>query len=51
MNITGNITYIFKTEYNGIPVYLSSLDEEFNGELKVVQTKVRSDLEAIVDSF
>ena len=46
VNITGEVAHIFKTEYNGKPLYVISLDEEFNGELKVAQPEVKSDLEA-----
>lgn len=35
INVAGDTAYIFKTEYNGKFVYVISLDEEFNGELKV----------------
>lgn len=30
MNIAGETAYVFKTEYKGKPVYVISLDEEFN---------------------
>ena len=51
INIAGEIAYVFKTEFNGKPVYLVSLDEEFNGELKVVQPKTKSDLEIRVEAL
>jgi hypothetical protein len=35
VNFAGETAYIFKTEYNGKSVYVISLDEEFNGEIKV----------------
>lgn len=35
--ILGEIVHIFKTEYNGKPVYVISLDEEFDGELEVIK--------------
>jgi hypothetical protein len=44
VDISGETAFIFKTEYNGKPVYIISLDEEFNGELKVVQPEAKSDL-------
>lgn len=36
-NLAGETAYVFKTEYNGKPLYVISFNEEFNGELKVVQ--------------
>ena len=51
MNFAGEVAHIFKTEYNGKPLYLISLDEEFNGEIKVVQPEVKSDLEARVEAL
>jgi hypothetical protein len=51
INIAGNTTYIFKTEYNGKPVYLISFDEEFNGELKVAQPEAKNDLEARIEAL
>jgi hypothetical protein len=51
VNLAGEIAHIFKTEYNGKPVYIVSLDEEFNGELKVVQPDTKSDLELRVEQL
>ncbi len=51
VNLAGETAYVFKTEYNGKPVYVISLDEEFNGELKVTQPEVNSDLEARVEAL
>ena len=51
MNITGEVAHIFKTEYNGKPLYLISLDEEFNGEIKVVQPEIKSDLETRIEAL
>ena len=51
VNLAGETAYVFKTEYNGKPVYVISLDEEFNGELKVAQQEVKSDLELRVESL
>ncbi|MDQ1255079.1 MAG: hypothetical protein QG646_4358 [Euryarchaeota archaeon] len=51
VSIAGETAYVFKTEYNGKPLYLISLDEEFNGEIKVVQPEVKSDLEARVEAL
>ena len=51
MNIAGEVAHIFKTEYNGKPLYLISLDEEFDGELKVVQPAEKSELEARIEAL
>jgi hypothetical protein len=51
VNFAGETAYVFKTEYNGKPVYVISLDEEFNGELKVVQTESKSDLELRIEAL
>lgn len=51
IDFAGETVYVFKTEYNGKPVYVISLDEEFNGELKVVQPESKSDLEARVEAL
>jgi hypothetical protein len=51
VNIARETAYVFKTDYNGKPLYLISLDEEFNGEIKVVQPEVKSDLEARVEAL
>ena len=47
----GETAYVFKTEYNGKPLYLISLDEEFNYELKVTQPSVKLNLEARVEAL
>ena len=51
VSIAGETAHIFKTEYNGKPVYVISLDEELNCELKVVQPEAKSDLEARVEAL
>jgi hypothetical protein len=51
VNIAGETAYVFKTDYNGKPVYVISLDEEFNGELKVVQPESKSDLELRLEAL
>jgi hypothetical protein len=51
VNLTGETAYVFKTEYNGKPLYIISLEKEFNGELKVVQPEVKNDLEARVEQL
>ena len=48
MSVAGETAFVFKTEHNGKPVYLISFDEEFNGEIKVIQPEVESDLETRV---
>ena len=51
VGVAGETAYVFKTEYNGKPVYVISLDEEFNGELRVVQPEVKSDLETRIEAL
>src|SRR5512145_2350642 len=47
----GETAHIFKTEYNGKPMYVISLDEEFDGKISVVQPEIKSDLEARVEAL
>ncbi len=51
VNLAGEVAHIFKTEYNGKPLYVISLDEEFNAELKVTQPEVKSDLELRLEAL
>ncbi len=51
VNIAGETAHIFKTEYNSKPVYVISLDEEFDGNIEVVQPEVKSDLEARIEAL
>lgn len=51
VNFAGETAYVFKTEYNGKPVYVISLDEEFNGELKVTQPESKPDLELRIEAL
>jgi hypothetical protein len=51
INLSGETAYVFKKELNGKPVYVISLDEELNCELKVTQPEVKSDLEARVEAL
>ena len=37
--------------YNGKPLYIISLDEEFDGDIKVTQPETKSDLEARVEAL
>lgn len=48
--IIGETAHIFKTEYNGKPVFILSLEEEFDGELQVIQPSSNSDLESRLQS-
>ena len=47
----GETAYIFKTEYNGKPVYVIALEEELNFELTVTQPEVKSDLIARIEAL
>ncbi len=49
--IAGKNVHIFKTDYNGKPVYVISLDEDFDGELQVTQPIYNNTLESRVDSL
>ncbi|AKJ38592.1 hypothetical protein MCM1_1552 [Methanosarcina barkeri CM1] len=51
VNLAGEVAHIFKTEYNGKPVYVISLDEEFNAELKVTQQETNSNLELRIEAL
>jgi hypothetical protein len=51
VDLAGEIAHIFKAEYNGKPVYVISLDEELNCELKVTQPEAKSDLEARIEAL
>ncbi|WP_292372034.1 hypothetical protein [Methanosarcina sp. UBA411] len=50
-DLVGEIAYIFKTEYNGKPIYVISLDEELNCELKVIQSEAKSDFETRIEAL
>jgi hypothetical protein len=45
------LQHCLKTEYKGKPVYILSLDEEFDGEIKVTQQEIKSDLELRVEQL
>ena len=49
VDLAGEVAHIFKTEYNGKPIYVISLDEELNCELNVAQPETKSDLELRVE--
>jgi hypothetical protein len=49
VDLAGEVTHIFKTEYKSKPVYILSLDEEFDGEIKVTQQERKSGLELRVE--
>ena len=51
VSVAGETAYVFKTELNDKPVYVISLDEEFNGEIKVTQPEAKSDLEARIEAL
>ena len=51
VSFAGETAYVFKTEYNGKPVYIISLEEEINCELKVLQPETKSDLEARIEAL
>jgi hypothetical protein len=51
ISLAGEVAHIFKTEFNGKPVYVISLDEEFNGKLKVTQLDTKSDLELRLEAL
>ncbi len=51
VDLAGEVAHIFKSEYNGKPVYVISLDEEFNAELKVTQPEIKSDLDARLEAL
>lgn len=45
-DIAGEYAYIFKTKSNYKPLYVISLDENFNGDIKVIQPEEQSSLES-----
>ena len=47
----GETGHIFKTEYNGKPLYVISLDEEFDGKISVIQPESKPDLELRVEAL
>ena len=51
INLAGETAYVFKTEHNGKPVYIISLEEELNCELKVVQPETRSNIELRLEAL
>jgi hypothetical protein len=51
VNLAGETAYVFKTEYDGKPVYVISLEEDFECELKVVQPETKIDLEARIEAL
>ncbi len=50
-HIIGETAHIFETEYNGKPLYVISLDEDFDGDIKVVQPGEKSELELRVEAL
>lgn len=51
INLAGEKVYVFKTEHNGKPVYVISLEEELNCELRVVQPESKSDIELRLEAL
>lgn len=51
VDLAGEVAHIFKTEYNGKPVYVIALDEELNCELKVTKPESKSDLESRIEAL
>ncbi len=51
VDLAGETAHIFKTEYNGKPIYVIALEEELNCELKVTQPETKSDLETRVKAL
>ncbi|MDQ1253136.1 MAG: hypothetical protein QG646_2284 [Euryarchaeota archaeon] len=51
INLSGETVYVYKTEHNGKPVYVISLEEDLNCELKVVQPDAKNDLEARLETL
>ncbi len=51
VDFAGETAHIFKTEINGKPVYVISLDEELNCELRVTQPENKSDLELRLEAL
>ena len=50
-HITGEVAHVFKTEFNGKPLYVVSLEEDFDGNIEVVQPSAKSDLEGRVEAL
>jgi hypothetical protein len=51
INLSGETAYVYKTEHNGKPVYVISLEEDFEFELKVVQPEAKSNLETRLEAL
>jgi hypothetical protein len=51
VNLAGETAYVFKTEHNGKPLYVISLDEEFDGKISVIQPESKPDLELRVEAL
>jgi hypothetical protein len=47
----GETGHTFRTKHNGKPLYVISLDEEFDGKIKVLQPEEKSDLEARIEAL
>ena len=49
IDLAGETAHIFKTEYNGKPVYVIALEEGLDCELKVTQLGIKPNLESRVE--
>ncbi len=47
-HLVGETAYLFETEHNGKPLFVISLDDDFDAEIKVIQKSDKSDLETRV---
>jgi len=50
-HIAGEIGYVFETEHNGKPVFVISLDEDFDGCIQSIPKTSNSGLETRVNSL
>lgn len=51
IDLAGETAHIFKTEHNGKPVYVISLEEDLDCELKVIQPEAKYNLEARIETL
>ena len=51
IDLVGETAHIFKTEYNGKPVYVIALEEDLDCELKVTQLEIKSNLEIRIEAL
>lgn len=48
-HLTGKTAHIFKIDNKGTPLFIISLDEDFDSEIEVIQPTTKSDLETRVE--